>query len=711
MVRASHPPLSQQLALLLPLLAGLCPVVVLADTDATGDVASSATMVVVSDRLSEVAPGSYRARASSLASKQPVSFLEQARTIDTVTDRVMADHDLDTLNESLALVAGVTEGNNMGGTEDGFIKRGFGSNSDGSILIDGIRQPRGTFSMATVDHVEVLKGPASLFHGTQAPGGVINLVTKKPQYHWHREVSGGASSFGGGNASVDVTGPIADSGLAFRLILSHQDEDSWRAFGNDRRTIIAPSLRWEGEHSRAMISYEYRDYDLNLDRGTVIVDGEPASVSRKRRFDEPWSHVYGHDEAVTAWWEQDVSDDWSVRLTHGWNRRQYSDGQPRVLSVDEDSGTLTRRADANHGFDRRVQYTSLDATGHFELAGQRHDLVIGADNERRRDYLAKKYRGTSVSDASIYDIDYGQLALDSNSLSTSRSNRLDESESTGVYVNDRWHLNERWILGLGGRFTRISQYAGAGQDFVVTTDTDDSLFLPSLSLLYRLDDATSAYASYSESFVPNGADADTGQTLDPEHGSGYELGLKREWNERLSTSMALYRIRKENVAVSDNGTTRTIGEAGSQGVELSLTGALTDRLSLLASYAYTDTEVLKDTGGTEGNRLPNAARHAASLYLAHDLNLTPGQGDWRVGGGIRYVGEREGDDENSFTLDDYTVADAFIAWDTHWLGDDTHLQLNVKNLFDTTYYPSSGGSTRVVVGDPREISLQASVDW
>lgn len=703
---------SRTIALFSPLLLlNPLPYAYAQQTDETVSETVSETLIVTSDRLTDVAPQSYRAQRSSLASKQPVSFLEEARTVETVTAQVMADHNIDSLTEAMAMVAGVTESNNMGGTEDGFIKRGFGSNSDGSTLIDGIRQPRGTFSMATVDHVEVLKGPASLFQGQQDPGGVINLVTKRPEYEWQREISAEATSLGGGNASVDVTGPLADTGLAFRFIVHHEDEDSFRAFGNNRRTIVAPSLRWEGSDSRAQISYEYRDYDLDLDRGTVIVDGEPAKVPNDRRFDEPWSRVFGHDEAVTAWWEQDINDDWSTRLTYGWNRRQYSDGQPRVLRVNEDTGALTRRADANVGFDRRVQYTAWDTTGTATLAGMRHDLTVGIDHERRRDYVGDVYRGSAVTDQNIYDMSYGGLNLDSDRLNTSRSNRLDEINTTGVYLNDRWHFNDRWTLGLGGRYTHYEQFGGRGRPFVTATDISDDIFLPSVSLLHRLTPDTSVYASYSEAFVPNGADSDTGKTLDPEHSMGSEIGVKHLWNDQFSLAAALFDIRKENVAVSDNGVTRTVGEAGSRGVELTVSGQLTDQLSLLGAYAYTDTEVLKDTEGTEGNRLTNAARHTASLYLAHDLNTGPEMGNWRLGGGVRYVGEREGDADNSFQLDAYTVADAFIGWDTPWLGDNLHLQLNAKNLFDTTYYPSSGGSTRVVVGDPLEVSLQASVKF
>jgi len=299
----------------------------------------------------------------------------------------------------------------------------------------------------------------------------------------------------------------------------------------------------------------------------------------------------------------------------------------------------------------------------------------------------------------------------SDDINTSRSNRLDETQAIGVYVSDRWYLTDKWILGLGGRYTWFDQQSGQGEDFVSDPDYSDDLFLPSANLLYRIDDASSAYISYSESFVPNGSDSDSGESLDPELGKGYEIGYKRQWNPRLATSVALYQIRKENVAVTDNGVTRTIGEAGSQGLEFSLEGALTDRTSLLFSYAYTDTEVLEDTEGTEGNRLPNAALNAASLYLAHDLAIDPSYGEWRVGGGVRYVGEREGDDDNSFSMDAYTVADAFVGWRHDFFGPDTEFKLNAKNLFDTGYYYGSGGDTRVLVGDPMEITLSASVGW
>ena len=663
-------------------------------------------LVITADSLAS--QGSYLPASSNIATGRTTGFLASVRTVDQISAQQLQDIGAHSLTEAMAYVPGVTQSNTMGGTEAGFIKRGFGSNDDGSILRDGIRQPRNTFSTFTTERIEVLKGPGSFRYGIQNPGGVINLVSKKPLYEWQRTLDVEGSSFGGGRSSLDVTGPLGDTGAAFRFIVGHQDEDYWRNFGTYRQTVVAPSLFWQDEDTRLWFAYEYRDYDQVLDRGTAFVDGRAVSVPRTRRLDENWSRVTGHDQSFTARWEQDLDSDWTSRLTWGWNRRQYDDGQPRVLSVDE-AGTATRRADANEGYDRRVIYSAAELLGDVELAGIRHELTLGADHERRRDYLADRYRG-DTDEISIYSPTHGDLTLEGAEYQDSTSNRLDEINTTSAYVDDNIHLGERWVLGLGGRLQHYSQYGGQGRPFVVETDTSDNIFLPHASLLYHLDDDTSLYASYSESFVPNDPDTDTGQSFDPEKGHGWETGIRRRlMDDRLAASLAFYDIVKENVVVTDNGVSRAIGESSARGIELSLTGELTDQLSLQASYAWTDAEVREDgSGDTEGNDLPNVARHTASLLLSQKLTLAPEYGRWRVGGGVRHVGKRAGDSENSFTLENYTVADVFARWTPHgW--ENTDLTLRVNNLFDTTYYPSSGGDTRVVVGDPLEVRLGASV--
>lgn len=669
------------------------------------------TLIVEGKPPEHIPTHGYTATQSSIAGKRPVSFLDDPHTVNVVTSQIIQDQDSQTLDGALSAQAGITLGNSMGGTEDGFVKRGFGSNQDGSILVDGIRQPRGTLSLATIDHVESLMGPASMFHGQQDPGGVINLVTKKPQYRSRTTISGNASSFGGGNGTVDITGPIEQSGVAYRFIADRTATDSWREFGKNRRTIIAPSLRWEGEHDTVNLAYTYSHYNLDLDRGTIFVKGHPVHVGRKHRFDEPWSHVYGHDNNFTGWWRHRLSDHWNSRTTYAFIRRQYSDGQPRIISINPHNGDIKRSADANRGFDRREQYASFDFIGHERLMGMRHDMVLGVDHEFQRDYLLNKYVGKTVLDANLYSDQDGNLEFDPASLSNARSNRLDEIKTYGVYASDSIHLNQYWILGLGARYTWFKQYDGHGRPFETTNNTLGRKLLPALNLLYKMTPRTSAYISFSESFVPNVGNSESVGSLAPELGKGYEIGLKHQWSDRLTSSADIYRIRKNNVAVSDNGITRTVGKAGSQGFEFNLAGQITPTLSMLTSYAYTSTKVISDTRGTVGNQLPNAPHGSARLLIAKNLDFTPGLGSWRLGGGIRYIGAREGDAKNSFKMKPYTIADLFLAWNPDIGGKQTHLQLNVNNLFNKTYYASSGGNKRVVIGAPREVTLSGEIKF
>jgi iron complex outermembrane receptor protein len=234
--------------------------------------------------------------------------------------------------------------------------------------------------------------------------------------------------------------------------------------------------------------------------------------------------------------------------------------------------------------------------------------------------------------------------------------------------------------------------------------------LPFAGLVYQLNQQVSLYGNYSRSFVPNASDANTSQAFDPEEGRSYELGVKLDLPRGIGASLALFDIEKENVVVTNNAVSEAAGKVGSRGVEMDITGKLSERWELLGTYAYTDTEILHDPDN-QGNALVNAAQNIASLYLTHHLALPSDTGQWRVGGGARYVGERAGDNANSFWLDSYTVADAFISWESQLLGEKTRLQLNARNLFNQEYYPSSGGNLRVAVGEPLELRLSASVDF
>lgn len=677
----------------------------------------STAIQAAQDSESRYAPGSI----TSTASKTDTLVRDEAQTVNTVTAQTLDDYQVQSLDDAMKFVSGVSQTNTLGNTKDAVIKRGFGTNDDGSILRDGIRSVVGHNLGATTDHVEVLKGPASLLYGAMDPGGLINIISKQPQFTQQTTLTGAAYSEGGGTLGVDTTGRVGDTNLAYRLIAERSHEDYWRNYGTEEHTLVAPSLSWMGERASVTLAYEHNDYSSPFDRGTVFNHGEPASISYKDRLDEPWAKTVGTSETATAKFEYQLNDQWKSRATYGWNNDRYTlaIAQPAAAGSNLDNGVLRRQANGGH-YDYETRYTALDFIGDQEVFGQRHEVLVGVDNEVQDRYRGNTYRNASTSAGNI-DIDdpvYGRLSEPS-TISQTQSNAQNTLTSTSVYFKDNWHLNEQWIAVFGGRQQHYDQYAdqGLGSAHTVLRDSNGDTFIPFAGLVYQPSDAWSLYGNYSRSFVPNTDTDDQGNTFKPEEGRSYEIGARFTPSDALSVNLALFDIVKKNVVTTStlaNGDTQSeaAGKVGSRGLEVDVNGRLAANWDLIGTYAYTRTKILDDPTD-EGHRLNNAPMHTASLYLTHHLGLPASTGQWHLGGGGRYVGKRAGDNDNSFWMDSYTVADAFLRWDLPVAGYKTRLQLNVNNLFDKHYYPSNTGSGQLQVneGEPRTARLTASVTF
>lgn len=654
----------------------------------------------------------YQAKRASTASKSSVALKDEAQSVQVVTPQTIEDFQVNSLDDAMKFVSGMTQSNTLAGTQDGFVKRGFGTNTDGSTLRDGVRSNLSRNFDATTERVEVLKGPASLLYGALEPGGLINVISKRPEYSQRTRLSGAQSSFGGGNLSVDTTGPMGDSGFAYRLVAERQHEDYWRNYGSDEHSLIAPSLSWTGEDLRIDLSYQYKEYSTPVDRGTVLVNKHIANTRYNQQFGEPWAKNEGIDQIFDARIEYQLNPDWKTRFTYSFNQEKYDFAEAVATAVNANTGALTRRANGAE-YDNQVQYAAWDWIGDTLLFDQRHEILLGIDDEQVDNFRGDTYRGAASSNFNIYNPVYGNLA-ESRALSATQSDRRDELHSNSIYAKDNWHLDDQWILVLGGRYQRYDQYLdqGLGSNYDRLIDDQGQAFMPFAGVVFAVTDKLSLYANYSESFKPNQSDSlSDASAYDPEEGKSREVGAKYDITSDLSANIAFYDIEKKNVVVTNNGNDEAAGKVGSRGMEIDLTGRIAERWNLIATYAYTDTEILDDPDD-KGNALVNAAKNMGSLYLSHDLAMPSEFGLWRVGGGARYVGKRAVDNANSAWLDSYTVADAFVSWETtHLLGDKTTLQLNANNLFDKKYYPSSGGDLRIAVGEPRELRLSASVEF
>ncbi|HGH4687880.1 TonB-dependent siderophore receptor [Enterobacter bugandensis] len=675
------------------------------------------TLTVTADpNATAEATNGYQPLNTSTATLTNMPMLDIPQVVNTVSDKVLADQHATTLDEALYNVSNVVQTNTLGGTQDAFVRRGFGANRDGSIMTNGLRTvlPR-SFNAAT-ERVEVLKGPASTLYGILDPGGLINVVTKRPEKIFGGSISATSSSFGGGTGQVDVTGPIEGTRLAYRLTGEYQDEDYWRNFGNERSTFIAPSLTWFGDDATVTVLYSHRDYKTPFDRGTIfdLNTKKAVDVDRKTRFDEPFNVTDGQSDLAQLNAEYRLNSQWTAKFDYSYSQDKYSDNQARVMAYDSKTGTLTRRVDATQGSTQRMHSTRADLQGNVDIAGFYNEILTGVSYENYDLLRTDMMRCKNVKGFNIYNPVYGKLD-ECTTVSAADSDQTLKQESYSAYAQDALYLTDKWIAVAGLRYQYYTQYAGKGRPFNVNTDSRDEQWTPKLGLVYKLTPAVSLFANYSQTFMPQSSIASYIGDLPPETSNAYEVGAKFDLFDGITANIALFDIHKRNVLYTESigGETiaKTAGRVRSQGVEVDLAGSLTENTNIIASYGYTDAKVLEDADYA-GKPLPNVPRHTGSLFLTYDIHNAFAGNTLTLGGGGHGVSRRSATNGADYYLPGYFVADAFAAYKMK-LQYPVTLQVNVKNLFDKTYYTSSIATNNLgnQIGDPREVQFTVKMEF
>lgn len=655
----------------------------------------------------------YQPKSTSTATRTDTPLIDIPQAVNVVSEQVLRDQNASTLDDALGNISGVTQTNTLGGTQDSVIRRGFGDNRDGSILTNGMKTALPRSFNAMTERVEVLKGPSSTLYGILDPGGMVNVVTKKPKDAFNGELYGSLSSFGGGTTGLDVTGPIEGTDFSYRLIGEYKDVEYWRNFGETKNWMISPSLTWTGEDTEITATYMHEDYNVPFDRGTIFdgTTGRPVNVNRKIRFDEPYNITDGKSDLFQVEIDHELSENWKLGIDYSYSRNVYSDNQARVTGYNATNGNVTRRADATDYSTIYNHAVRADLTGDVEIGGMQHDLLIGASYDYSDTLRTNMIRCNPSVNFNIYNPVYGNLP-ECTTVSASDSDQTEKLSTASVYIQDSIHLNDQWIVVGGLRYQYYDLLAGKGRPFNGNTDSFGDALVPNAGLVYKLTPNVSFYANAAKTFRPQSSIASEYGNLKPEEGVSYEVGSKFELPSGLTANVALYTSDKENVAyTTGNNIVRTAGLVRARGVEIDVAGSLTDSLDFIASYAFTDAEVLE--GENAGRRPVNVARHTGSFYLAYDVGeIGPSGNTLKVGGGIRAVGDRAGINSNSYYLPGYAVVDAFATY-TFELERPITLQLNLKNIFDRTYYTSSIGSTAFgnQIGEPFNATLTARVKF
>lgn len=654
-------------------------------------------------RVTEPQREGYVTKQTSTATRTTTPIDETPFSIQSVPRQVIDDQEATQLSEITRNVSSVFESDPFFGSQR-FNIRGFKQTTQlRNGFRDGLLFTNRTKETANIERLEVLKGPASVLHGRLQPGGVVSIITEKPTEtpHYRTKVRGGSEKFAEGQ--IDFSGPLNDSGtVLYRLNALYEQRDGFREpFEQDfEKAFVAPVITWNiSDDTLLRLDFEYTDEERPLDRGIVAIGNEVADIPFDRNLQEPGDFVESEQIYASYTFKHRFNQNFKLR-----NRFQFFQLDTFDISNDpfgtvDSSGNLGRFVFSNDRTATTVA-SQTNLIGNFRTGTLDHKVMAGVDyNYANDDKIGRTTdAGFGVTSINIFDPVYDDGTPDRSDLDFMSNDDDDTTDSTGVYLQDQISLRDRWHLLVGGRVDNVNQES-VDKLSDTTTRQDDEEISPRVGLLYKASERASVYGSYSESFVPNTASRADGSILDPEEGKQYEVGVKTSWlDDRLSATVAAFDITKENVATTDPNNPNfsiPVGEEQSQGIELDVSGDVTDRIQIIGSYSFLDTEVTEDNGPNEGNELPNVPTHGASLWGTYEVNQGTFEG-LKFGSGLFYVGDREGNLANDFELDRYLRTDASLSYTfSSWKA-----KLTLKNLFDTDYITSNNFGQLVQPGKP-----------
>lgn len=646
----------------------------------------------------------YRATRSATATRTDTDIRDTPQSIDVVPAQVIEDLNTSRIDRALDFAGGVSRQNNFGGlTFLNYSVRGF---TTGELYKNGFAINRGSYSSpdtSSIERIEVLKGPAASLYGRGDPGGLVNIVSKRPQPEAFSTLNVSAGTWDRYRSNLDLNSPLDSEGkLLGRVNLAVEDNGSFRDHVDSERRIVSPSLSWQlSPDTLLRLDTEFSRTESVFDRGIAALNGELGAVKRTTFVGEPNDgQIRNDNQTIDLALEQHLNDDWKLRLAN-----HYTQGTLKGASSEPQAvvGTRITRFYRERNFEWNDNITQAELHGQFELAGWQHQTLVGLEYENYRNSQKYPQSATLLSyGLDIYNPVYGQAKP-----AITRANDFHEhTQSYALNLQDQIAFTERLRGLLGVRLERVEQ-ASLNRSTGIRSSQEKDVTTPRVGLLYQLTPEVGVFANASTSFKPNSVGSQ-GQVYKPEKGLGYESGLKLDlFERRIGATVALFHIDKENVITTDAlGDSVAAGEARSQGVDLQFSGQVSDALRVIGAYAYIDAEVTKgDAAIAKGSDLLGIARNSGSLMGVYEWQNGLLQGS-DVGAAINYVGERSGQAGSDFTLPAYTTVDLLAHYK---VSNEVKLGLNLNNLFNRSYYERSYNSAWVMPGEPRNVSVSLNL--
>ncbi|CAM3580052.1 Ferric-pseudobactin 358 receptor [Pseudomonas reidholzensis] len=669
--------------------------------------------------------GSYTTGVTSTATKMNLSIRETPQSISVITRQRMDDQHLASITDVLNQTPGITMSQD-GGERFNIYSRGSAINS---YQFDGVNtsqqnetrnMPSTLLDMALYDRIEVVRGATGLMTGSGEPGGVINLIRKKPTREFKSYVKATVGAWDNYRSEADVSGPLTETGnIRGRLVAAKQDNHTFMDWYGQKREIVYGVVEADlTDTTLVRFGVDYQKYRSTGSPGVPLLytNGQQTNFSRSTSSGARWMYDDFETMNYTATLEQQLTNDWKLRVVTNYMDvdRDADLGWYRSTSgatyLDQQTGGASAER-AKISADQVQKGVDVNVQGTYDLFGRSHDLVVGynySDYENNHDSLSG-----GNTNFNFYTWD-NYLARDSYRPSV----LLDiKTRQSGYFVANRFNLTDELHLLLGARLSNYSyDYSFTSRISGLNTPRhmrETGEVSPYAGVVYDLTPEQSVYASYTDIFQPQSSQDKDGQVLAPVVGKNYEMGWKGEfYNGRLNANAAVFVVERDNLAEIDPGQTtpsgssayRAVDGAKTKGFDLEIAGEIAPGWNVQTGYSHARTE------DADGKRLTTQLpMDTFRLWTTYRL-----AGEWEkltVGGGVNW------DSSKSLTFtdvknakakdDDYAVASLMARYQVN---DHLSTTLNVKNLFDEKYYSGMAGSYGHY-GEPRNATLDVRYDF
>lgn len=696
-----------------PVSLSLLGVLVVPDLQAETESALTLPETAVNSEYSEQ---SYMSTESRSALKIDAPLRDIPQTVNVIPQSVIKDQGAQSMEDVLKNVPGIGLSNGDG-QRDQVTIRGF--SAIGDMYVDGIRDDALYFrDLSNVERVEVIKGPAAVLYGRGSSGGLINSISKKPNFTPKQEVGVSVDSEGKKRTQFDAGWADQQQGdKAFRVTGALENSDTFRDDGYIDRKAIAPSAYFKlSDDLELNLGASYL-YDKRLiDFGIPARGDSPVDVDRDKRFgsaDPDDDYTRSEVFSFTAGVDYSINDDFTLSNT---SRYYHYDLDRNNTLADSSATRFVTAANGellvklNRGNVQRKEdgwFNQTELKQRAVLAGMNHNLLYGVELGRQvKDQSV--FSQPDVARVPVYRDALVDVPFQANRQTAKGTNTQD---TAGFYVQDLIELAPQWKALLGVRYDVFDQeYA----DDLTNNELSrtDTTWSPRVGLVYQPDHVQSYYVSVSRSYQPSAemfALSTTNQDLEPEETTNFEIGGKWDLlDNRLALTAALFRLERTNMKTTDPANPTKLVLAGEQrtdGLELTASGQLSEKWQVYAGYAYLDAEITKSNSRTngianEGQTPTLTPRHSANLWLVRSLTQ-----EWRVGMGANYVDDRYTALDNQVVMPAYTTVDAALLYNQpKW-----DMALRLRNVFDKDYYASAHGSVDLITpGAPRTLELSTN---